>query len=69
GILEHVYEKLLLPIGGLLIAVFVGWAMSKDQSRDELSPMDPLRYALWYNLLRYAVPPAILVVLYMGLMG
>jgi len=69
GILEHVYEKLLLPIGGLLIAVFVGWAMSKEQSRDELSPMSSPGYAVWYNLLRYAVPPAILVVLYMGLMS
>jgi NSS family neurotransmitter:Na+ symporter len=69
GLLEHVYEKLLLPIGGLLIAVFVGWAMSKEQSRDELSPMSSAGWAVWYNLLRYAVPPAILVVLYMGLMG
>ena len=49
--------------------VFVGWAMSKEQSRDELSPMSSPGYAVWYNLLRYAVPPAILVVLYMGLMS
>ena len=53
----------------LMIAVFVGWVMVKDVSQDELSPINSTVYAIWHNLLRYAVPPAILIVLCMGLLG
>lgn len=69
GLLEYLYEKVLLPVGGLLVAVFVGWMMKKDVSRDELSPLNSAAYVIWHHLLRYAVPPAILVVLCMGLFG
>jgi NSS family neurotransmitter:Na+ symporter len=69
GLLEYFYEKLLLPIGGLLIAIFVGWAVKKEATRDELTILGPATYAIWHTLIRYVVPPAILIVLVMGLSG
>ncbi|NQX90145.1 MAG: sodium-dependent transporter, partial [Halioglobus sp.] len=62
-------EKLLLPVGGLLIAVFVAWAVHKATTRDELAKLSATGYSVWYALLRYVVPPAILIVLFMGLGG
>jgi len=69
GLMEYLYEKLLLPIGGLLIAVFAGWAVTREASRDELPTLGPTAYAIWRALIRFVVPPAILIVLVMGISG
>lgn len=69
GLMEYLYEKLLLPLGGLLIAIFVGWAVSKEATRDELTVLGPSAYAVWRTLMRYVVPPAILIVMVMGIGG
>jgi NSS family neurotransmitter:Na+ symporter len=66
AMLEYLYEKLLLPLGGLLIAVCAGWAMKKDFSRDELTSLNAGTYALWHFLIRFVVPPAVLVIFLMG---
>jgi len=68
-LLEYLYEKLLLPLGGMAIAVCAGWAMTRQYSRDELGPMSNTAYALWYFLIRFVVPPAVLVIFVMGVTG
>jgi NSS family neurotransmitter:Na+ symporter len=57
----------LLPLGGLLIAVFAGWAMKKEATRDELNSLSSGQYSIWYFLIRYIVPPALLVIFIMGI--
>jgi NSS family neurotransmitter:Na+ symporter len=68
-ILEYLYEKLLLPIGGLMIAVFAGWAIKKEYSRDELTSLNALAYEVWHFLIRFVVPPALLVIIVSGITG
>ncbi len=65
-ILDYFSNQILLPLGGLLIAVFAGWAMKKEASRDELSTISSAQHAAWYALVRYVVPPAVLVIFVMG---
>lgn len=65
-IMDYFSNQILLPLGGLLIAIFAGWAMKKDASRDELSPLSAGNYAIWHFLIRYVVPPAVLVIFVMG---
>jgi NSS family neurotransmitter:Na+ symporter len=67
ALMEYLYEKILLPVGGLLIAVFVGWAVKKEATRDELTVLGPTTYRIWHALIRFVVPPAILIVLVMGI--
>jgi NSS family neurotransmitter:Na+ symporter len=62
-------NQVLLPLGGLLIAVFAGWAMRPDESREELEGVGAQTYRLWYFLIRYAVPPVLLVIFVMGVQG
>lgn len=62
-------NQVLLPLGGLLIAVFAGWAMRPDESREELDGIGAQAYRLWYVLIRYAVPPVLLVIFVMGVQG
>lgn len=68
-LLEYLYEKLLLPLGGLLIAVCAGWTMKREFSRDELTSLNGATYALWHFLIRFVVPPAVLVIFLMGVIG
>ena len=62
-------NQILLPLGGLMIAVFAGWGMLKRESRDELSAMRAAAYDLWYFLIRFVVPPILLVIFVMGVRG
>lgn len=65
GILDFTSNQIMLPVGGLLIALFAGWVIKRSTSADELQ-LGGL-FAPWYLLIRYLVPVAIIIVLVTGL--
>jgi NSS family neurotransmitter:Na+ symporter len=65
-ILDYFSNQILLPLGGLMIAVCAGWVVKKEYSRDELTPLGDGLYALWHFLIRFVVPPAVLIIFVMG---
>jgi NSS family neurotransmitter:Na+ symporter len=67
--LDYFSTKVLLPLGGLLIAVFAGWAVHKSASRDELTSLNAVTYEVWHFLIRFVVPPALLVIFVVGVIG
>jgi NSS family neurotransmitter:Na+ symporter len=64
--IDWVSADLMLPLGGLIIALFVGWRMRTEAIRDELFVEHPHLFALWRTLLRYIAAPAVAVVLVAG---
>ena len=64
--LDYFSNQILLPVGGLLIAVFAGWVMTRNNSRDEFNALGDRAYSIWYFLIRFVVPPALLVIFVMG---
>ena len=64
---DYFSNQILLPVGGLLIAIFAGWFMKREASLDELSSLNSVTYQLWYFLIRFVVPPALLVIFVMGI--
>ncbi len=66
GVMDYFSTKILLPVGGLLIAVFSGWVVSKEVTRDELSSLNAMGFHIWHFLIRFVVPPALLVILLLG---
>ncbi len=68
-LLDYFSTQILLPLGGLLIAVFAGWVAHKDTTRDELSSLNAWGYKLWHFLIRFVVPPALLVIFIQGVAG
>lgn len=58
---EFLAANVLLPLGGLLIAVFAGWVLSRASSTDELDT-GPRAYALWRFLIRYVAPIGVAIV-------
>ncbi|HEX5755058.1 MAG TPA: sodium-dependent transporter [Arenimonas sp.] len=63
GAIEYLASDLMLPIGGLLIAVFTGWFLSRDTSRGELSHLSDGAFAGWLWLVRVVAPALVLLVL------
>ncbi|RLA45314.1 MAG: sodium-dependent transporter [Gammaproteobacteria bacterium] len=65
-VMDYFSNQILLPVGGLLIAVFAGWAVKKEATRDELTSLNAVAYEVWHFLIRFVVPPAVLVIFVMG---
>ncbi|MBI1339128.1 sodium-dependent transporter [bacterium] len=49
-------EKLLLPLGGLLVAVFTGWIVRRNILRDELDAASDRVFLGWRFLIRWVAP-------------
>ena len=68
GLADLLITYILLPLGGLLIAVFVGWRMAREVARDELRLAEGAAFEAWRFLLRYLAPVALAAVLLGGLL-
>ena len=60
---EFVSTTILLPLGGLLVAVFAAWRLSRSSSMDELGSGPSVPYKLWLFLARYVAPIGVAVIL------
>lgn len=58
-LLDFLTSNIMLPLGGLLIAVFVGWSMRESSVEDEMAIKNSSIYKLWRVLLRYVTPVAV----------
>ena len=65
--LDFLTASIMLPLGGLLIAIFVGWFASKELARDEAKFASDHWFQLWYVVLRYLSPLAISAIFLHGL--
>jgi NSS family neurotransmitter:Na+ symporter len=63
-LLDYLTANILLPLGGLFIAIFAGWVMSRQASQDELRMGDGLAYRSWRFLLRFVSPLLVLIVFF-----
>lgn len=59
--MDHLTSNLMLPIGGLALAIFGGWILPAKLLADELA-LGPRTARLLRIALRYAATPAILAV-------
>ncbi|MCY6355892.1 sodium-dependent transporter [Clostridium sp. ZS2-4] len=69
---DFMSSNILLPIGGLLIALLVGYAVPKDEIKQELSNNGKLKNEkiidFYYIVLRY-VTPLLLIVVFLSSLG
>jgi neurotransmitter:Na+ symporter, NSS family len=62
GILDYVSANVMLPVGGMLVAVFVGWRVSVARTKEELG-LSGWLYTAWLICLRFLAPIAIFFVM------
>ena len=69
-LMEYTTANVLLPIGGLLIVIFVAWFFGRDKAKEELSNNGTLkaRYIpLFLFIIKFVAPLAIAFVFLQGI--
>uniref|UniRef100_UPI001C4F957E sodium-dependent transporter n=1 Tax=Crenothrix polyspora TaxID=360316 RepID=UPI001C4F957E len=61
-LIDYITANLMLPAGGLCIAIFTGWIMHAQHSEKELAMPDAQSYTLWRVVVRYVSPCAVFLV-------
>ena len=69
---DYISSNILLPVGGLLIAIFIGYTVKKEDLKRELSNHGSLHIDsilnVYYFILRY-VTPALLLIVFLNSVG
>jgi len=58
-LIDYLVSNIMMPLGGMLYALFAGWWLSKDTSIFELGIGDGSLYKLWLLLVRIVAPLAV----------
>lgn len=67
GLVDFLSNQIMLPLGGLLIALFAGWVLPSAVLSEEIRFRQAWQFNVFRGLLRYVVPLAILLILVSGL--
>lgn len=63
GVIELIANDIMLPVGGLLIALFAGWVLKDGILREQLAGIPAWGFTLWRWLLRILCPLLVAAVL------
>ena len=61
---DFLTNQIMLPLGGIFIAVFVGWVMKKKDVLDELQIEDGIIFKSWFFVIRFVAPVMVAMVLF-----
>jgi len=62
-VLDYITANIMLPLGGLAIAIFSVWIMTRESSADELEMRQTDKsYNVWYFMTRYVTPLAVVYI-------
>lgn len=67
GVLDFTASNILLPLGGLLIVLFVGWVLKAEAVRDELSNSGHLKvrlFGFFRFIIKFIAPVAIAIIFF-----
>jgi len=61
-LLDYLTANIMLPLGGLFIAVFAAWVMREADVGEELAMVNRVGYHLWRFLVRFVTPVCVVIV-------
>jgi len=65
--LDYLFSNITLPIGGITIALFAGWAWKRSDALAAAGISDGVKGQLWLLLLRFGTPALIALILFQSL--
>ena len=70
-VIDFATANIMLPLGGMLMAIFVGWVMHRESVRAEINVRHGDLCSLWMALLKYVSPVAVFIIFLsvIGLLG
>jgi NSS family neurotransmitter:Na+ symporter len=66
-LLDFMTANIMLPLSGLLIAVYSGWILTQRMTRDELALGSAGAYSAWSLAIRFVAPVAVAVIFVVNL--
>ena len=57
--MDFIANQILLPLGGMLIAIFVGWFMKESLIKNEIGQINPIIYKLWRFFVKFVAPTCV----------
>jgi len=57
--MDFLANQILLPLGGMLIAIFVGWFMKESLIKEEIGAINPVIYYLWRFFVKFIAPACV----------
>ncbi|MDX1519136.1 MAG: sodium-dependent transporter [Gammaproteobacteria bacterium] len=61
-VMDKLTSNVLLPLGGLFVAIFAAWFMRSESSREELALKSAMTYKIWLLLVRFVAPVGVILV-------
>ena len=65
--LDFLAANILLLLGGLLTSIFFGWFVPKQLKLDEIGVSEGFFFTFWRFMIRFVIPPVLLVALALGI--
>lgn len=62
-LLDYLTSNIMMPLGGLMVALMAGWALPRAVARETLGLKDGPAFKVWRFAVRYVVPAVIVVVM------
>jgi NSS family neurotransmitter:Na+ symporter len=59
---DYLTANIMLPLGGLAIAIFTGWTMCANSTSDEVDPSVGRIYRMWRVSVKFIVPVAVFLI-------
>jgi len=66
-LIDYFTANIMMPLGAILIALFVGWRMQPEVLEKELNFGSPILFRTWVWMIRVVAPIAIFGILVSGL--
>ena len=60
--MDFIANQILLPLGGMFIAIFVGWFMKKELIDEEVGYVNPIIYKLWRFFIKFIAPVSVALI-------
>ena len=54
--MDFIANQIFLPLGGMLIAIFVGWFMKESLIKDEIGNINIILYLMWRFFVKFVAP-------------
>ena len=60
--MDFIANQILLPLGGMMIAIFVGWFVKKDLIINEVGYVNSVIYKLWRFFIKFIAPASVALI-------
>ncbi|MFD2637373.1 sodium-dependent transporter [Piscibacillus salipiscarius] len=69
GMVDFFTANFVLPFGAVLMAIFVGWYLDREQAKRNSEIENPVMFNIWYGIVKYLVPIVMIALVIANVFG